>query len=256
MNNNRLDIFISTPYSYRDVLNIFVKCFEKNCGNCKYPLVFATNYDLKCERGIVINSQNLEDTWVERALIALKEITSKYVLLMGDDMFIMKDFDYEKIDEILDFMDKKNIMFCSFLKFYKRKSIEELENVYLVHKRQAYGKNLFCGIFKTEYLISILESEKKCTGWDIERKWFLEAVNAPNEWFDNVIFANDEIVSFTHAVVKGKFLPNIKEKLQKQGISIDSNRETIGFFEDLRIKIIRTIGILINPRIRQKIKPI
>lgn len=248
-------IYVSSPKSYSDILDVFLLCKKRFWSDCVYTTVISTNYDLKTSDAYVINSGNINDSWVERSLQALKNIDYKYVLLLCDDIFISEQIDNNKISEIVDYMERYSINYCRLKPLKKGKRIDELPYLSFVNQNTPYGINLQRGIFRREYLIELLGDGHQ-SAWKIEGNLLEQSMNASAEPFDDVIACNENIFPVIHGVEKGKWFPSAIKKLSKIDIKVTEDREILSRLAEIKHNVITRLSDHISPENRRKVKMI
>lgn len=243
-----LSVFISSTIDYQDSLDFFVAYFRKHWSNCKYDIVLATNYDRRpfLNRCQVVNSHNIHDDWITRSLPALRQLHSKYVLVMCDDLFIRSKVDNNRVDAIVEFMNLNDIDYCRIKPCRSHKRINE--NISFLKKRTPYGFNLQIGIFKVSFLIECLCSA--LNPWDLERKWLLEASKADRGYFDTAIVSRKSIIHFYHGINKGQWYPSVFNKIKKDFGEIPTSRKVMSKGKEARYKLSSTVGRLMPLRLR------
>ncbi len=252
--SERLKIVISSPDSYRDVFDVYYKCFMKFCTDSPYELILASN-NAKYDGISVINNHKTDDNWTERILPILRQINSKYVLIMCDDIFITDRVNYSSVELILDEMDEKNINFCGMLNKIGGKKLCRDSLLNFVKKRKPYALNLQMGIYNRDYLLEVLGDGEK-SAWDIEKKWVKEVYDAPNEYFSDVVCCKKNIFNCIHGIEKGKWFPSAVKKLKKIGISVDDSRAKMSRFQEFKNTLKGKIGKMLGVRARMFIKKI
>ena len=253
INEEHMCVYISSPKCYSDVLNVFLLCKKKFWKDCPFPTIISTNYNLYTSDAYVINSENVNDSWVERSLGALKQIEYKYVLLLCDDMFISKRIDNQKIKEIVDYMELHNINFCRLNPLHRGKKIDELPYINYVNQNTPYGINLQFGIFRREYLISLLGDGSQ-SAWDIEGKLLEQARNAGDIPFEDIISCNMNVLPVIHGIEKGKWFPSAIKKLSKVGIEVAKSREIISRPIEIKRNVITYLSSHTTPQSRKRMK--
>lgn len=247
---DRLTVYISSPKAYKDVFDIFYQCYNKFWKNSEFPIVLSTNYDAQYKGVRVINSENLQDSWTERTIDALNTIDSDYILLLCDDLFINETVNNEDIKAILDLMDQYKIDYCRLNPYKKGARFNETDLIYKVHKRMPYALNLQRGIFRKNYLLSLLGDGSK-SAWNLENEWLQKSQVSPNEYYDNVAVVGKNVISVIHAVQKGLFYPSVKKRLGVIGISINSDRQYMSRRTELIQQLKENLGNgLFNPKVR------
>ena len=251
--DKRMNIYVSSPKSYQDVLNVFLFCKRKNWSSCPYPLVISTNHEVAYSDARVINSGNVNDSWVERSLQALRELDCKYVMLLCDDIFISRQINSYQITEILDYMDEHKINFCRLKPLKSGKQIEGIPFLSYVNRNTPYAINLQQGIFCREYLVRLLGDSGR-SAWDIEGDLLKQASQADATLFDDVITCNREIFPVIHAVEKGKWFPTALKKVKQMGATVDSEREVISTIAEKKEIAIDYFVSFLKPETRKRIK--
>ena len=252
MENSLLTIYVSSPLAYRDVFNVFYKCFKRCWGDCTFPFVLSTNSSTDSFDDItVINSENECDSWVERSIFSLKKISTKYVLIMCDDIFISHKVNNDKIKEIVKFMDDNNMDFCRLKPTKKGKRKEK--NILLLSSNVPYAKNLQIGIYNREFLLREL-GEGKESAWDIENRWNKEALANSKRYYSNIIGVRKPVIHYYHGVFKGRWFPRVFKKLKKDGLLFDTGREVLSFKIASYEHIKGFFGCLFPLSLRYKIK--
>ena len=248
---NDICIYVSSPYSYKDIFDVYYQTYKKFSSSI--PLVLSTNYDAKYDGIRIISSGDINDSWVSRSIVALKQIKTKYVLLSCDDMFLLSDLPNNYIYHIVDVMDKFKINFCR-LKPRKR-GVQVSGEEYLIYEYQTkpYAKNLQIGIFNREYLIDAL-GDGKLSAWDIEAKWLKEAYLAENKPFDDVICVSKPILDVVHAVDKGKLYPSAIKSVKRLGFTINTNREVMSFGREFKQHLQGRMSEILPKNLRHLLK--
>jgi len=252
--NNRLSIFISSPASYLDVFDIWFTCYRKFWANSEYSVVKATDLSVKNYPNIdVVFSGKENDGWVDRSIPFLRQIESKYILLMCDDIFIVDFVENEKIEEILNFMDKYNVHFCRLSPTKRGRKAQK--NIKFLPLRMPYAKNLQFGIYNKEYLLNEFKENSE-TAWNVENRWNKESLLSPKGFYTDVIGIQKPIMKYVHGINKSKWYPSAINKISKLGIEIRSERRVMTRIEEIRLNFIGNIGAYFAPRFRFKIKRI
>lgn len=249
----RMCIYVSSPKSYKDVFDVFYACKNKFWTDSRYRFVLSTNYKANYEGVYIINSQNMSDTWVERSIYALPEIDEKYIMLLCDDLLISKKIDSRYIEHILNYMDKNDIRFCRLKPLNGGKRIKGHNYLSYVKMNTPYGINLQRGIYRKDYLISLLGDGLK-SAWDIEAELLKEAQGSSSDYFSDVIACNKNIFPVIHAVDKGKWLPKALTFLKHEHIVVSSSREKMSRIRALSQDVKGYYSSILSPSFRKRIK--
>lgn len=249
---NSLSILVPTPDSYFDVYEVFRKCFKANWNDCPYPLYVVT--DTKEYVGVnLLQTMKTDSTWHDRVLYALDYIQSEYILLLCDDIFVLRKINNDEIDYIVSDMRKYGILYCGMNNNITGPILHPGSMLVKVRKNQAYGKNLQAGIFKKSYLISLLEGNQK-TAYDIEMEWLREAEVEDNSFDEQVVSCKKNILHCIEGVGSGKWDPFAVKKLRKVGVEIDSMRGIEKKSRMLYLYLVKALGKKMPPKTRKIIK--
>ncbi len=250
IDKTRLVIYVTSPKNYSDVVDVFFKMLKKHWANCPYNIFFSTNWNNKDYYSLIkYNSNNPNDGWVERTINSLSLISSVYVLLFCDDIFIKGTPDVETLEHILDLMDKYSIDFCRLKQSQKGKKIDNKVN-YLPIK-MPYARNLQIGIFRTTYLLEELKKHN-CSAWEMESIWNSFDNSDKNKYFDNVIGVKKTVIPFIHGIEKGCWIPSSKKKIIKDGIFVNNQRKELTPWQ-VFVRSVKTMGNRIVPNSLRRI---
>ena len=243
---------------YRDVRKVFFESINRNWDHSSYDFIIACDEDISAEKNdalIVVCDKSLTDS--RRHLEALKLVRTEYVLLVVEDGMIEKKVNNDRIEEILDFMDNNQIDFCKLVKMPngRGKKIKDLNNAKYINKRQAYGINYLCGIYRKTFLFSLLGGDCK-DSWEIEESLLKESANSEKGFFDNKILVTDNPLNIVFCVEKGKWSHWARKRILKNGYSFNSGRETWSFWHDCLAKIKHLSSSCISSKKRVLIKSI
>ena len=254
--DNDLTLFISTPDSYTDIMGIFLECFHRNWQDCPYELVISTNtkhYD--CQNVTVLDNNDKNDGWMNRAIPALKQIKSKYVMLLCDDCFILKTVHNSQVRAFFKEVKEHNLDFCGMTNYIKGPKFEGAKYINKVRKNKAYAKNLQTGIYKREYLLSEL-GDGSLDPWELEAKWLKQASRGSKEYYDNIASCSMNILNCVNGIAKGKWFESALDAVQKSGIEVKTERGVIPFSQEKKMDLMNKIGKVIPSSARADVKKI
>lgn len=250
--DNRLSIYVSSPDSYSDVLEVYLRCFKKYWSDCPYEFILTTN-SRNYEGVTCICNNKPGDTWIERTIAAYSHITSKYILMMCDDILINGNVDNEKIESILDFMDDNNIKFCRLRPVKQGKKISEIPYLNKVSGQMPYAVNLQIGIFRMDYFKDVL-GDGTLSAWDIENKLNADASRAEDCLSSDVVSVNSVVIPFIHGVDKGKWYRKAISFINKEYPEYKFVRPALPINIELKNYAIGLIQDNFSPGFRRKIK--
>lgn len=254
MNNKEMAIFISSPDSYSDVLQVFLECLNKYWRECPYEVIISTNTK-KYKNATVYNNNQVKDSWMDRTIAVLKKIDYDYILLTCDDCFILNYVNTDDVQKLLKDITASGVKFCGLSNHIRGKRYSKNSNMVFVKNNKAYAKNLQTGIYEREYLLNILGDGDK-TPWELESKWLKEAAQANGDFFTDITSSNKDILHCRNGVLKGKWYSSVIKNLHSSGIEIVSDREIIRPHEEYRLRLFSKIGKIVPCRLRMHIKKI
>lgn len=252
MKENRLSIYVSSPDSYADVFEIFLKGFHKYWSDCPYEFILATNTN-SYEGITCICNNKQEDTWVERTLAVLPDIKTKYVLLMCDDIIISGKVDNAIIEQLLDYMDDNDIRYCRLGPLPIGSKIESFPLLRKVNKQTPYAINLQIGIFRKDLFVELL-GDGSLSAWGIENFINEQAAVAGEEDFKDVLAVSNYVVPYIHGVYKGKWKRKAVSDLTKMGLYKSNDRPIVSFGQEVKISVTDWIQWRIKPSHRRRLK--
>jgi hypothetical protein len=172
-----------------------------------------------------------EDISFSKSLISyLKNIDSEYFILMLDDFMILEEVDMEKIALAFDFIKKNSGV---YLRLKPNPSgdtkIDRDFSKIDVKGKVPYITSLQMAIWKKDFLIQLLKYD--FSPWEFETKAgkTQEALSHYRDFY----VTNYPFIHYTHFVEKGKYYPNLKDRLKQNGISLISDRK---FLSDSELK--------------------
>lgn len=245
-------------YKYKDARTLFFNSLSNNWKDLPYKIIVACNNSLKDENipALVIEcDDSLTDS--KRHLRALEAAETEYVLLVVEDGLITSAIDNNRIEAILDYMDNNRINFCKLVPIpnKKGKRINDLPYAKYISKRQAYGINYLCGIYRKTYLLELLDSSCK-DSWEIESKLLNDACNMEKGFYDDKIVVTDNPLHIVFCIEQGKWSYWAAKFIKKHGYAVESDRDHWSFFHDLFAKIKHAASSIVPIRMRKKIKKI
>ena len=229
INNRNISVLIYSCDSYSDIWEPFFTLFFRY-WNCPYE-VYLTTETLKCPNDRVI-TLNHEGQWTDRIRAAVKDIPTKYIIGMCEDMFMRKPVRQDVIKSCYDYMetDKKTACF----------NFEREYEWCLPSEYPEFGQKLYNSIYRkscqpTLWRKDILEDylSESLPPWD----WELSPT--PNKYKHYVFVGDEKDLVFDYGyyhnqwfgVRKGKWVADdVVPLFEREGI--DVNYSIRGFFKD------------------------
>lgn len=214
-----------------DIFDAFHHCIEKYWKN--HPeIIYAMESKENPYYRTICKNYPLEN-WTTRIRETLKEIEDREILILIDDIFIRREVDTEKVEQIrtlleVDINTGGNIACFNFEKSFDKSDKPTM--VSGISKREhnsRYEVSIMCGLWDRDKLIDILEGEY--TPWDVEEK-------GDNKGYDFYINSGDYIIDWGYVtfkptgLFKGKWCENIIPFFKEEGIEMDYSKRGFAKF--------------------------
>ena len=257
MNEDSLTIIVSSPDSYRDVFNNFLRFFKLNWPDCPYRLVLTTN-SILCEDSAadtVFNDSGCN--WCKRVLNAVEHTASPYILTFVDDDYISAPVDTKAVREIIFTMEKNSIRYCKRpVARPKQPLYNAIPHLHSISYREPYGLTLGTAFWHRDFLVKQL-SDGSMDGWALENKWLEDTLDSPDGYFEGCVVDDRNLLNIVHCVSKGKWIPGGLKKMRESGCEVDTGTRAILPKKNTNINNIKcSIGLCISTRNRLRIKKV
>ncbi|MDY0100459.1 MAG: hypothetical protein RBR94_00520 [Bacilli bacterium] len=263
MNKNMLTILVSSPESYRDVFDISTDLFLKNWPDCPYYKMYATDF---INENLLFSSESSKfykefevfcfpkaREYVARTKNALQKITTKYTLLICDDVFLIKKAINSHFISIIEFMNENEMVYCrinnSKTMVCPKNRISK--NLYRITYNQPYGRNLQAAIWNTDFLKHFLLQAPE-DAYIIEENWLKDALDKGKLEIKNHCYWHNKY--FYHSLIKGKWNRGTKRIIKKQRIQFITERPEISIKTSFLSRFKTLIGRLLSTKSRVKLK--
>lgn len=257
----RLAIVLPAYDPYKDAFDIFMDLFEKNWGDCPYPVIVANmhfQYNSSLPNFKLINCGN-EKRYRVRRNEAIKQVQAKYYLIMEEDRMFAQKIETAEVENILDFMDANDIdyyrMNTSFFKKKQRNRYKGYTHYYRIPAKEPYGRSGATSIYRIDL---IEKNSKKYADPYVEENGYLEdSFHATEKYLPNAATDDRNVLGILHCIDKSQWIPSAKRKLQKLGYDFSNTTlKTIPAWKNI-IQIGKsTIGMRIPIKVRFYIKKI
>ena len=250
---NSISLIVSSCDSYSDLwimfANTFNECFPEFSGE-KWLLSNNKTFDYNGFSSLRVGE---DISWSSNLSLALREITTEYVLLALDDLFLKEKVDNKLFEKVFyDFVSLNG----NYLKMIVApKSSVSSESIYfnVLEKGSLYRSTAVLTIWRVSVLKEILVDNE--SAWEFEEKSALRSDN-----YEGFYVVRKNFFSTLHMVVRGKILKkSIKELNQLvpgwrkyTTRKVQTKREALRqVYKDFRHYIFTT---LIPARFRRKLK--
>ena len=230
----KLTITMDCWHSYKDARDLFFKSIDRYWPDLNYPMIIACNKPLDGENykgKVIVCDESLTDS--KRHLEALKHTETEFTLLIVEDGLITAPVNNKRLDEIVEYMEKNHIDFCKLTNTPNKrgKKIKDLPFAKKINRRQPYGINYLCGIYRKSFLMELLDSDCK-DSWEIEEHLLKDALSEPHGYYDNKILVTDNPLHVRFCIEQGKWSYWAKKTIAKKGYCIESSRKSWSIWHD------------------------
>ena len=222
---NNIALLISTYDPSEDLWSPLEQTYKKFWSDINMPIYLTTNHkDFKGEFFTALKVGN-ELSWSDNLIKSLNKIDEEFILLTFDDLFLTSKVDNYKIERLMNHARENNF---NYLQFYRSISLGKRINQTLFKKdcNAKYKNSTIWSFWKKEVLLSLLDNKE--TAWEFEVKGNLRTKNI-YEFYST----RKNIIPFVNGVIKGKWEPLAKNKIQNFGIELDDCRGSLTFSQTI-----------------------
>lgn len=251
MNSNyKIAMLILSCDKFSDLWDGQVKLLEKNWPSRNMKTFIVTDKQhMSNYSNVSIMAAGEGKEWSERLSYALSKISTDYVFITLDDYYLIKPVNNDKINKILDIMDKDNYDYVRLYlrpKCPKKNRIKEYENFYKINTRDRYSVNLYAGIWKKSFLQNTIKSPKNAWQFEVSLPHIATEIGA------KCAMSNNKEYVILDVVRKGKLLHKAVRYFKKNKNIYNGNRKVISWWYEIKLGI-RTLGIRIMPKFVTKL---
>lgn len=259
-----LSILIVGFDGYKDVWDIDIYLLNKYWSN--RPRTYLATSLLKPDYdNVEIIAAGKDSEWSKKAYVALKEIKTKYVLLLLEDFFVSAPVENNKVIECLELMKEEKIKFYQVLVQLFKSTWEKgapfhgNKRIHIIPQDKKYPLNLQAAIWDREFLIETI-GEGNYNAWQFEIKQ--NSNSNINEGKIEYLIDDRNILNIEHTIVQSKYLRGPLKRILKKEPQIDiAGRGVLSVKENFKyqlkllmysltpkflVKPFKTIGRLLN----------
>ena len=226
---NNLSTLILSCDKYEDIWYPFFTLYNKYF-NIDVKTYISTETK-KCDYAIAINKNYPLSKRTARIRESLKEIDSKYVIVMDEDNFISDYVNVEEIKKCIEYMEQNpNIAQFNFEPAFDKKDKKTIYKGWLKRNNKSLYLNSFQpSLHNRKILIERLSED--IDGWDWERK----VVDTPYDIYisekDNRVIKYGKELNAIYGIFRGKwYRPHCEPLFNKENIKVDFTKR--GFYEE------------------------
>ena len=223
--NERLDLAlcIFSSNSYKDIWEIFIHFWRKNCPDLEIPVYIFTSEKIKNNNSFykIIYPKNLNsnDPWSNRMNECLNQIYNKNIITTTEDAIINKKIDLKKFNLALKYFYENDLDYLKLSPYFPNKS-NEIINKFISHADwELHRVNITKALWKKKSLISLLKNDESINSFDM-----FASIRA-NELKMNVQHCDFTVLNYLEIIHGGKFTLNSKKILEECNYFDKNNRK-------------------------------
>lgn len=249
---NKTTLIINTCNKFSDLWVIQCSLLNRNWPDraCRTILLSDELTEFSFPRIEVISAGRGKDI-VQRLKYVIDSIDTEYVFLTLDDYFLVRKAEGTEIRRLIKCMEKYDLDYIRLFKYPVSRCTKRIPNesyLRLLTYDKRYDVNLYPGLWKTSFLKETLKNDN-LDAWSYEVSLTKTAKNigAKSAWYQKNPYP------ILDAVRKGKFLHKAKRFIRYYGRYV-GNRETISYFEEARLFVMRMINTYLSDNVRLLLK--
>lgn len=204
---------------YSDLWDPFFSLFEKNWSGCPYDIYLGSNtIDFKKDRIKMLFSGKDID-WANSTMKIVSQLSSKYLLILLEDMFIGSPINTAYVEQILSFMQEVKAKHIHIRPLPPADHVIENIPVGIYNKGMPYRVNVM-GFWEREYFLDLLIPGE--TPWQFEIMGSYRAVSC-----EGFYCLNKELFKHVNMVEKGCWIPKSVKWCRENGVNIDISRRKL-----------------------------
>ena len=241
MSKDKMNMLILSCDNFSDLWDGHVKLLERHWSNrnMKTYIVTECGDETKHYKNVEILAAGQNTEWSERLAHALELIDVQYVFITLDDYFLIEDVSNEKIQYLVDLMDKEALDYIRLYPRPKRATrglVEGTKNINWIDTTEKYSVNLYSSIWRKEFLLAMLK--KKKNAWQFEVCLPKDATQYGARCA--VSHLNEFVI--LDVVRKGKLLHKSAKYLRKHPDLYCGNREVQPWSYEIKLGIKTMVG--------------
>lgn len=210
---------------YVDVWNSYFELLNKYW--VKRPKTYLATSVLKPSyKNVNVITTDKNSEWSTKARKALSQIEEDYVILLLEDFFTTRYVDNDKINDLVETMEKYQLNFCRMLdqKKMKGKLLNINRHIMIIPRDEKYGLCLQPAIWRKDFLLKLI-GEGNYNPWIFEFK--LIDLNLHNKERVDSIQDDRNLLEITHGIVQSQYLPKCIRIFKKQNYNFDLTKRKV-----------------------------
>lgn len=227
---DRLTYTAHTCKAYSDLWSHHYRFLEENWPGREIPALLVTDEtDDQTFPNMPILAAGKGLEMPQRIQDMLSQIQTEYILLTLDDYFPIYPVENERLQRLLDIMDRERI---DYMRLFNdppaKRKWEGYDNIFHIDLDRDYDVNLYQGIWRKSFLEKTVGQSLSAWQYEVTLTRIAKSTEAVC-----AVSKGDEF-RILDVIRKGKLLHKADRYLKKQGVTLP-NRELISRWEELRI---------------------
>lgn len=163
-------LLINSCEAFSDLWEGHIKCVSEHWKLApKKRVIVSDSEEHTLVNGVEVLGYGKKLEWSERLRQSLLHCDTPFVFLTLDDYFLVEDVNDERMEQLFQLIVDRKI---DYMRFYKKpywatlKNVHYAEGVYGIDPSLRYSLNLYSGIWKTDFLLSLIDKPKNI--WQFE----------------------------------------------------------------------------------------
>lgn len=237
---------------YKDLWDVFFKCYKRFFSDCTLPLYLITNKEVPNYQHVTVVTTGDEISWSHRVRKALEQIPENELLVLLEDYFLCEKTNSLKIEGLFQIFENNDYDYMRVIPIpvqYKRKPT----GVYPLDPSEVYGVNLQAAIWKKSYFNKLLYDDD-FSAWEFEAR---QKSNCSMRIEGNCAALNYTGLNYMNGVIQSKWYPRTVKWLKKNNIDIpEGKRLVIKRYKLVVMDVKNWLLHHVPARIIQAVKPI
>lgn len=216
-------VYVNSFDGYSDIWETFFYIFKQFWSDCKYPVYLINNEKNFHLDGITVINTGVEKNWFYRTISSLEKVKEEYIIFLLEDYFFSKKIKNDDIENIIKYMENKNI-------FFYRLSDSNIKarskDIIHVPNGTDYAVSLQPAVWNRRKLIHLLKTIDGKSPWDFEY-YLNDNLKTDHKYYEGIVFDTRDILGYKNGVLRGKWIPETLQFYKRIGININTGERLI-----------------------------
>jgi|SRR3989344_5269796 len=221
---NNCSIIVSSCDTFDDLWHPFFTLFFRYWPDCPFPVYLISNYKKYDDSRVKTISVGDDKGWSSNMKVALKQISTPYVVAIFDDFFLERRVDTEYINSLLEYSDKAKAAYVRlFPSPSPDKSFPNALNLGEISRNASYRASLQASIWDKDIFYGLLIDGE--TPWNVEIEGTVRSYKIAAPFLsvkEPALYYNPRT-----AVIRGKWNYDVVKFCRREGIKIDTQKRPI-----------------------------